>query len=205
MASETDPDEHEVREHDPMPKGYKFVPKGNVYITKHCRKKTHEADKTLYVVVDGKNKPIGLRCPAYIYNAVMSENRATAAQRAEAVQKRDAAILESFEEAILKLFPRIPKAELPQILKHSLKKHSRRVGRANAVALQDRVKLAVRAHIRHMHTDYDMLLKQGTSRSVAREKVWDRLNEVARAWGGRPLKQAATLAPVKEGRTKKNK
>ena len=198
------PEEREVRAHDPMPKGYTFIPKGDVYITKNCRKKTHEAKKTLLVVVDKKSRPMGLRCPTNIYNAVLSLNKATAVQRAEAVQKRDAAIVEDFEEATVKLFPTIPKAEIQQVLKHSLKKHSRRVGRTNKVALQDRVKLAVRAHIRHVHTDYDKLLKQGVSRPVAREKIWDRLNEVARQWGGRPLKPAA-VAPAKERRAKKSK
>lgn len=196
-------EEREVRFRDSMPKGYVFVPKGNVYITKNCRKKTHEADKTLYVVVDKRNKPIGLRCPANIYSDVMSQNKATAAQRAEAVQKRDAAIEENFEDAIVKLFPKIPKAEIPQIIKHSLKKHSRRVGRTSRVALEDRVKLAVRAHIRHVHTEYDQLLKQGASRPVAREKVWDKLNEVARKWGGRALKPAAG-PPLKEKQAKKS-
>ncbi|KAH6627570.1 hypothetical protein F5144DRAFT_576273 [Chaetomium tenue] len=185
-----DHDEPEVLAHEPMPKGYRFVPKGNVYITKNCRKKTHEAERTLYVVVNKKGKPTGLRCPAYIHNAVMSENKATAAQRAAAVQKRDAVIEDNFEETIMKLFPKIPKTEVPQILKHSLKKHSRRVGRTGTVALQDRVKLAVRAHIRHVHTEYDELLKHGASRPIAREKIWDRLNEVARQWGGRSLKRA---------------
>jgi hypothetical protein len=204
MAALADPDEPEVRADVPMPRGYRFVPKGNVYITKNCRKMTHEAEKTLYVVVDNKNKPIGLRCPIHIYEDVRSQNKATAAQRAAAVQKRDAAIEEEFEEALLKLFPDIPKVEIPLILKHALKKHSRRVGRASKVALQDKVKLAVRAHIRHVHTDYDMLLKQGTSRPVAREKVWGRLNEIARKWGGRPLKTMA-LTSAAEKQAKKSK
>jgi hypothetical protein len=204
MRAAIGPDEPEVRADDPMPKGYRFVPKGNVYITKNCRKKTHDADKTLYVVVDERDKPLGLRCPSHIYHAVMREHRATAEQRAAAVQKRDAAIEESFEETMVTLFPKIPKAEIPQILKHSLKKHSRRVGRTGTVALHDRVKLAVRAHIRHVHTDYDQLLKQGVDRVTAREKVWARLNEVARLWGGRPLKPAMA-APAKERLVKKTR
>ncbi|KAL2195434.1 hypothetical protein P885DRAFT_62188 [Corynascus similis CBS 632.67] len=187
-------DEPEVRAHSPMPKAYKFVRKGDVYITKHCRKKTHETGKTLYVVVDKKGKPIGLRCPAYIYNAVMRENEATASQRAEAVRKRDTAIQEGFENAIVKLFPKIPKGEVLQILEHSLKKHSRRVGRTGTVALQDRVKLAVRAHIRHVHTDYNRLLGEGMSRQDARERIWGRLNEIARQWSGRAPKPAAGLS-----------
>ncbi|KAK3301633.1 uncharacterized protein B0T15DRAFT_318671 [Chaetomium strumarium] len=193
MVASADPDDPEARVDDPMPRGYRFVPQGNVYITKYCRKLTHDAQKTLYVVLDDRNKPIGLRCPIHIYETVRSQNKTTAAQRAVAVQKRDAAIEEKFEEALLKLFPDIPKAEIPLILKHALKKHSRRVGRAGKLALQDKVKLAVRAHIRHVHTDYDMLLKQGTSRPVAREKVWGRLNEIARQWGGRLLK---TMTPT---------
>ncbi|KAL2182062.1 uncharacterized protein P884DRAFT_282179 [Thermothelomyces heterothallicus CBS 202.75] len=196
--------EPEVREHEPMPKGYRFVPKGNVYITKNCRKKTHEAGKTLYVVVDKRGKPMGLRCPAYIHNLVMSENKATASRRAKLVQNRDAAIRESFEKALLDLFPKIPKEDLSQILDHSLKKHSRRVGRTGKVALQDRVKLAVRAHIRHAHTEYDQLLRQGVSRQAARERIWGKLNEVARRWGGRPLKPVGTT-PVGDRRTKRGK
>ncbi|KAK4152651.1 hypothetical protein C8A00DRAFT_44305 [Chaetomidium leptoderma] len=199
-----DTDEPEVRFDDPMPEGYEFVPKGDVYVTKNCRKTTHEAEKTLYVVLDRRNKPVGLRCPSYIYSAVMGQNKATATQRAAAVQKRDTAIEENFEEAIVKLFPEVPKEEVPKIIKHSLQKHSRRVGRTSRVDLEDRVHLAVRAHIRHVHTDYDHLLRQGASRAVAREKVWDRLNEVARQWGGRPLKPAAAV-PAKERRGKKNK
>jgi hypothetical protein len=196
-----DTDEPGVRANDPMPNGYIFVPKGNIYITKNCRKKTHDAGETLYVVLDKRDRTIGLRCPVHIYHAVMSDNSATATQRAEAVQKRDAAIHDNFEDAVVKLFPDIPTAEVPKILQQSLKKHSRRVGRAGAVALDDRVKLAVRAHIRHMHTDYEQLLEQGASREAAREKVWERLNEVARQWGGQPLKPA----PAKERRRKKGK
>ncbi|KAK4106965.1 hypothetical protein N658DRAFT_398656, partial [Parathielavia hyrcaniae] len=197
--------EPEARARDPMPKRYRFVPKGNVYITKHCRKRTYEADKTLFVVVDKRdNKPLGLHCPAHIYHAVMREHAATAAQRAEAVQKREATISENFEEAILKHFPNIPKTEVSQIPKHSLKKHSRRVGRTGTVALHDRVKLAVRAHIRHLHTDYNQLLKQGVGRPAARDKILARLNEVARLRGGRPLKLAApTGAAAKERQANK--
>ncbi|KAL2155776.1 hypothetical protein VTH82DRAFT_518 [Thermothelomyces myriococcoides] len=196
--------ELEVRAHEPMPKGYRFVPKGNVYITKNCRKKTHEAGKTLYVVVDKSGKPLGLRCPAYIHNLVMSENKASASLRAMRVRKRDAVIRENFKKALLNLFPGIPRKDLLQILNHSLKKHSRRVGRTSKVSLQDRVKLAVRAHIRHAHTEYDQLLRRGASREAAREQVWGRLNEVARSWGGQPTKLIATT-PAENRRAKRAK
>ena len=196
-----DPEEPEVRMTDPMPKGYRFVPKGDVYITKHCRKKTLDAGKALYVVLDKKNKPIGLRCPAYIHKQVLDQSAATATQRAEAVQKRDAAIEEDFGEAILSLFPNIPKADVQRILKYSLKKHSGRVGRTGKVELQNRVKLAVLAHIRHVHTDYDKKLAQGVSRDDARAQVWERLNIIARQWGGRPLRPAVPAGAKAGGKS----
>ncbi|GAB1320861.1 hypothetical protein MFIFM68171_11071 [Madurella fahalii] len=198
------PHEPAVRASDPLPKGYRFVPKGKVYITKHCRRQTHDARKTLYVVLGGgkTNKPVGLRCPAYIYHSVMCQHKATAARRAAAVQKRDAAKEGGFEDAIVELFPDIPRGEVPRIVKHALKTHSRRVGRAGAVGLEERATLVVRAHIRHVHTDYERLLKQGVGRLEAREEVWDGVNETVRWWGGRELRRPA-MVPTK-GQAKKN-
>ena len=37
-------------ERDPLLPGYTFVPKGNVYITRHCRSKAKESQQMLYVV-----------------------------------------------------------------------------------------------------------------------------------------------------------
>ncbi|KAK3356893.1 hypothetical protein B0T25DRAFT_141143 [Lasiosphaeria hispida] len=182
--------EPEVRFFSPMPDGYQFVPKGDVYITKNCRKRTHEAGQTLYVVVNKANKPLGLRCPIPVYHAVVTEHHATATKRASAVQKRDAAIEDTFEQELVNLFPQTPQGEIPKILNQALKKRSRRVGRAGKVDLQERVKLAVRAHIRHCHTEYDQFLSQGVSRDDARDTILNKLNEVARQWGGRVVKPA---------------
>lgn len=187
-----DEDEPEARFHDPMPVGYVFVPKGDVYMTKNCRKETHSADLTVYVVVNKRRKPIGLRCPASIVEVVQESNQATAAKRAEAVQKRDAAVEGDFEEALKRLFPNTPKETIPKIVSHALKKRSRRVGRSGTVQLDDKVKLVVRAHIRHEHTEYEQLLRQGTARERARQQVYSKLNEIARLWGGRPAKGAGT-------------
>ncbi|KAI0875289.1 hypothetical protein GGS24DRAFT_456214 [Hypoxylon argillaceum] len=37
-----------VRASSPLPPGYKFLPKGNVYMTRHCRQQTHLAHQTVY-------------------------------------------------------------------------------------------------------------------------------------------------------------
>lgn len=39
-----------IVEQVPMPDGYILVPKGDVYITRHCRSKTKESEQIVYVV-----------------------------------------------------------------------------------------------------------------------------------------------------------
>jgi hypothetical protein len=39
-----------IVQHVPMPEGYIFVPKGDVYITRHCRSKTKESNQIVYLV-----------------------------------------------------------------------------------------------------------------------------------------------------------
>ena len=61
--------------------------------------------------------------------------------------------------AIKELFPRIPEPDLENIVAHAWKEGSRRIGTSIALDLPRRVQLAVTAHVRHVHTDYDRLLR----------------------------------------------
>lgn len=45
-----EPFEQNCFEREPLPSGYVFVPKGDVYVTRHCRSKTREAGKVVYLV-----------------------------------------------------------------------------------------------------------------------------------------------------------
>ncbi|KAK4465693.1 hypothetical protein QBC42DRAFT_336096 [Cladorrhinum samala] len=198
--------EHEVRRSAPMPDGYTFVPKGDVYITKNCRKQTNEANKPLFVVLDKKGKPLGLRCPTYIHEAVLRQHHETAPKRAAAVQKRDTAIQEQFKEALLKLYPKIPHNIVRGLVEHALKKHSGRVGRTETISIERKVLLAVLAHIRHSNTEYDKLLKGGMSKEEARKKIRPKIIEVAKQWGGQcsvPKSKAKVAKHLK--RTPKSK
>ncbi|KAK0623667.1 hypothetical protein B0T14DRAFT_407433, partial [Immersiella caudata] len=178
-----DPEEPQVAPFAPMPKGYQFVPKGDVYITRSCRIKTHQAGQTLYVVVNKTKKVTGLRCPKRIYDEVVKESKATATKRAEAVAKRDNVISDKFEETLMQLFPKCPRDRIPQILQHALQKHSGRVGRTSMLDLEEKVRLAVRAHIRHRHTQYDTMLRSGMSREEARKQVIQGIIDVEKEWG----------------------
>ncbi|KAH9845460.1 protein of unknown function DUF2293 [Teratosphaeria destructans] len=69
---------------------------------------------------------------------------------------------ESAEEvraAIKELFPKIPEKDADEIIEHSWKEGTDRIGNILDLSLGRRVQLAVIARIRHIYTDYDRLLR----------------------------------------------
>ena len=62
-------------------------------------------------------------------------------------------------DAIKDLFPNIPDNDLHQIIKTAFQKGQKRVGTANELPLVRRAQLSVVAHVRHIYTSYDRLLK----------------------------------------------
>jgi hypothetical protein len=166
----------------PMRRGYAFLPKGNAYKTLHCRKLTREANQLLYVVVD-KKTTLGLRAPKSVLNQVHLKAKDTLATRRAAVLKRDAADDAKAAAEIKAQFPNMPQNEIVLVLKHGFKKYSRRVGRSSTVSLDKKVILAVIAHVRHKHTKYDSLLREGKARDDARKAIWKDMETILRAWG----------------------
>ncbi|KAL4896356.1 hypothetical protein BDV59DRAFT_133381 [Aspergillus ambiguus] len=81
------------------------------------------------------------------------------------------------------LFPGIPDNDLNQIIKTAFQKGQRKVGTAVELPLARRAQLAVVAHIRHVYTDYDKLLK-ATSFHEARSLVEDRTLAKLVEWRG---------------------
>ncbi|PGH03850.1 hypothetical protein GX51_03838 [Blastomyces parvus] len=63
------------------------------------------------------------------------------------------------KDAIKDLFPNIPTKDLNRIIKTAFQKGKRKVGTAVELPLARRVQLAVVAHIRHVYTNYDRLLR----------------------------------------------
>jgi hypothetical protein len=166
----------------PMPQGYAFLPKGIAFKTLHCRKLTREAGQPLYVVVDNK-KTLGLRAPKTIIAQVHVKAKETLSTRRAAVQKRDALDIAKTTKELRSQFPKMPTSERELILKHGFKKHSHRVGRTASLTLETKAKLAVIAHVRHRHTNYDTLLRGGLPREAARVAVWQKIESVIREWG----------------------
>ena len=116
------------------------------------------------------------------------EQRRIARERAAAARERqDQQYIRRFAEAVRSCFPGCPPAEAEAIAAHACEKYSGRVGRSAAAKEFDAeaIELAVKAHVRHTHTDYDRLLSQGWERHDARSAVARRVTDVLEQWGSR--------------------
>jgi hypothetical protein len=87
-------------------------------------------------------------------------------------------------EAILGQYPACPTDEAHRIAAHTAQRSSGRVGRSAAGRELDpqAIKLAVVAHIRHEHTNYDHFLMQGAERLEARILVREKIDRMLEKW-----------------------
>ena len=87
-------------------------------------------------------------------------------------------------QAIVQLYPGCPADEARQIAAHTGRRSSGCVGRSAAGRALDTaaIKLAVIAHIRHQHTNYDELLMSGTERLEARSLIRAAIDQVLAKW-----------------------
>jgi hypothetical protein len=121
-------------------------------------------------------------------------------QAARQREVKDQAYIAAFSATIRSAFPGCPADEAEQIATHACQKASGRIGRTAAARALDpaAVRLAVVAHVRHVHTEYDRLLGQRLDRGLARERVRARVEDVLRQWE-KPAAPRQT-APSRQGR-----
>ena len=93
-------------------------------------------------------------------------------------------IVAMFAQRVGDLFPGCPIEEQWAIAGHACQKYSGRIGRsAAAKELQaSAIDLAVRAHVRHVHTRYDELLASGVAREEARARVAEAVAKCLETW-----------------------
>jgi hypothetical protein len=114
-----------------------------------------------------------------------TEARRLARERAaERRQAHDAEYLAAFARRVRDLYPGCPLEEQQAIAEHACQKYSGRIGRsAAAKELQaGAVDLAVRAHVRHVHTGYDELLARGMTREDARARIAASVSKCLETW-----------------------
>lgn len=169
-----------------------FLPSGDVAMTRRSAKYS-----TLFAVVVEWNR----RRNRYERRGTLVERagleraedecsgdaEARAAARAKAAvtrEKQDREYIAQFTEYVRQEYPKCPSDEAATIALHACEKYSGRVGRsASAKEFDlDKVTLAVRAHIRHVHTDYDELLAKGVARQDARDRIARRVDAVQASW-----------------------
>ncbi|GAW24859.1 hypothetical protein ANO14919_144540 [Xylariales sp. No.14919] len=189
-----------IRESSPMPPGYSFVPKGDPYLTRHCRQQTQQAHQVVYVVVNNAKKQVGIRVPESIYTEVLQSESATRQSRQQKVKKSDEDLEKRFRDAIHERFPRIPAEEIPLIARYATAKGEGRVGRTGRIEIAEKAYRAVQAHIRHTKTNYENLLKRGVGREKARSSESRKIIDLLRKWGPAPTK---TRTPTKSTKNKR--
>ena len=115
-------------------------------------------------------------------DAELRERRAE--RRRERDAEHDEAFAAKFTEAILNLYPAAPEEEAITIACRACQRNSGRVGRSAAAReFQPKaIELAVRAHLRHCHTDYDLLLMKGIPRLDARHQIAHDLDTAEANW-----------------------
>ena len=131
-----------------------------------------------------------------------------ARRREQASLRRDVAepaYINAFAAAVRAQFPGCPEVEADQIAAHACLKPSGRIGRTAAGKALDPqvVGLAVAAHVRHVHTDYDRLLGQLMDRRQAREHVRDRVDGILRQWA-RPRAGGESTTTLKPSRPERS-
>ncbi|KAK9854068.1 protein of unknown function DUF2293 [Penicillium brevicompactum] len=178
------------------PSGYTFIPAGNPQLTTACKEKCRAEGLQIHAVSTTPHHKthnlsqhvhrIGYHFPSTVVASVCSElglyltstgktmplfgmGRTEIRSRAgsEISQIR---LNTDARDAIRDLFPNIPDQDLNQIIKTAFQKGQKKVGTATELPLARRAQLAVVAHVRHVYTDYDRLLKT-TSFHEARTTV----------------------------------
>ncbi|CAG8127022.1 unnamed protein product [Penicillium olsonii] len=178
------------------PSGYTFIPAGNPQLTTACKERCRNEGLQIHAVSTTPHHQthnlsqhvhrIGYHFPSTVVAAVCSElglyltstgktlpiyamgrteNRSRAASEVSQVT-----INTDARNAMRDLFPNIPDQDLNQIIKTAFQKGQKKVGTATELPLARRAQLAVVAHIRHVYTNYDRLLKT-TSFHEARTTV----------------------------------
>jgi len=114
-----------------------------------------------------------------------SEYRESRKERAAIWREElDQEYIQTFALKIHELYPCCPAGREKEIAEHACQKYSGRVGRSSsAKEFSDKaVVLAVQAHVRHIETDYDMLLGRSYDRYDARSIVEDKVSDILSKW-----------------------
>ncbi|NUM55709.1 MAG: DUF2293 domain-containing protein [Candidatus Hydrogenedentes bacterium] len=171
-----------------------YLPRGNVALTRRARKYSPlSAVVVRFSRSRGRYERQGVLVEPEALARAEQEclgdeaQRLAARERAAVLrEKADAKYVAAFADQIAARYPGCPRGEAETIAEHACEKYSGRVGRSAAAKEFDpaMIDLAVKAHVRHVHTKYDRLLAKGWDRSDARAEVASDVLAVLLRWEG---------------------
>lgn len=169
-----------------------FLPAGNATLSRRARK---ESSLTALAIRPDRRRNRTRRLGMFIEADALEraeqqcfdDEEIRARRRVKDAERRellDEKFMGRFTVEIRLLFPKIPAERAEAIARHAALRGSGRVGRSAAGrALDERaVRHAVVASVRHEDTDYDALLMKGVPRQEARDRIWQRIDEVLTGW-----------------------
>jgi hypothetical protein len=172
--------------------GLVFLPSGDAALTRRAVARSSRSAVVLkFSRARKRNERQGVLVEESVIEQAESENASDEARRqvqrqqqrvhGEAAERKYRV---AFAAKVLELFPGASREQAEAIAARTCEKYSGRVGRsAQAKAFaEDAVTLAVRAHIRHAHTDYDRLLAEGREPAEARAIVRPEIERVLARW-----------------------
>jgi hypothetical protein len=169
-----------------------FLGRGDAAVTRRAKKHS-----TLWAVVvewsrsRKRYERQGILVDPEAIDRAIEESEADAGERErrrerEAMRREalDREYVAAFARAVRERFPSAPTGVEQTVAEHACRKCSGRVGRLAAAKAFDEeaVFLALQAHVRHAHTNYDELLFRYGERRLARQEVRARIEEILDAW-----------------------
>lgn len=181
--------------HVTVPLGYVGLAPGDHFVTRRVKQLALEQGRDIYVRMQkGRKKEYSQIVVYHVPPELLAQAREEADQtraRREAARRQAAAgrerrherFLEEARVALLKLYPKVPEDEAEQVVRHAFEVGSGRVGRSGKLALDEKLRLAAVAHVRHVHTDYERLLDT-MEKEDARAEIQADVRDKLREWGG---------------------
>jgi hypothetical protein len=151
------------------------------------------APKLNGVVVSARSAPKLLKAIQEREESAATRKPTTPEQRRAARQRKQDRDVERFFAAIKQQFPAMPDAAARSVAARACEIGSGRVGRTCTIPTEEAVALAVQAHVRHNHTQYDEYLDEQMPhafdceereeiRAEARDRVHDEVDRIMNEW-----------------------
>ena len=158
-----------------LPGDWVFVPAGNAFRTREVKRRGPH-----WILLKRRKRyteTLGILCPGKVLEGVEGRDEETRAARAKAReraekqrQQAEERYRRAFEEACLRYldfaprFVSVARTIAHETAAHATVKRTGRVGRTSLLPLDEKARLAVRAHLRHRYTSYENeLVRRGSS------------------------------------------